>query len=138
MAGAETTPPPELRSRPLCLCVEDGQETVMSVADGNRLLAEEMRSLAMKKESLKEEVKGGGVYNAEEAILFVGLQHCLQVVEQWFGSVNFVEQMLQDQLVAAIGKEVTVGDFATYMRFHYRSQSQLGTYFWEDEGGFHG
>ena len=29
---------------------------------------------------------------------------------------NYVEAMLRQQLVAAIGKEVTVADFAAYMR----------------------
>ena len=32
------------------------------------------------------------------------------------GLRNYVEAMLRQQLVAAIGKEVTVADFAAYMR----------------------
>ncbi|CAK9094777.1 Uncharacterized protein SCF082_LOCUS44533 [Durusdinium trenchii] len=32
--------------------------------------------------------------------------------------------MLRNQLIAAIGKEVTVADFAAYMRFHYRKLFQ--------------
>lgn len=38
--------------------------------------------------------------------------------------MNYVEAMLRQQLVAAIGKEVTVADFAAYMRFHYRKVFQ--------------
>ncbi|CAK8998136.1 Uncharacterized protein SCF082_LOCUS5503 [Durusdinium trenchii] len=108
-------------SGPLCLCNEtDRDGPVISVADGNRLLKEEMRTWLAKKESLAEEVQDRGVFTPGAAFLLVGLLHCLEVVKQWCGSLNFVEQMLQDQLVAAIGKEVTVVDFAHYMRFHYR------------------
>ena len=43
-------------SGPLCLCNEtDRDGPVISVADGNRLLKEEMRTWLAKKESLAEE-----------------------------------------------------------------------------------
>merc|ERR1719197_982479 len=35
-------------------------------------------------------------------------------------AVAYIEDMLRKQLIDAIGKEVTPGDFADFMQFHYR------------------
>jgi len=34
--------------------------------------------------------------------------------------VDYIEDMLRKQLIAAIGKEVQPVDFSHYLRFHYR------------------
>eukprot|EP00913_Durusdinium_trenchii_P001203 g1107.t1 len=66
-------------SGPLCLCNEtDRDGPVISVADGNRLLKEEMRTWLAKKESLAEEVQDRGVFTPGAAFLLVGLLHCLE------------------------------------------------------------
>lgn len=41
-----------------------------------------------------------------------------QVKRQYVQSINYIESMLRQQLIAAIGKQVTPDDFADYMRFH--------------------
>ena len=42
----------------------------------------------------------------------------VQVKRQYMQSVHYIEHMLREQLIAAIGKQVTPDDFAEYMRFH--------------------
>eukprot|EP00435_Cladocopium_sp_Y103_P057703 s1780_g20.t1 len=104
---------------------EDSGCPVISAVDSNRLLAEEMRSLQAKKQDLAQELGGhAGVFAVPEAVLVVLLQHGIDVTQRWSESMTYVEAMLRQQLVAAIGKEVTVADFAAYMRFHYRKLFQ--------------
>ncbi len=38
----------------------------------------------------------------------------------YFDGVNYIEEMLRKQIIAAIGKEVTPVDFANYMVYHNR------------------
>ena len=43
-----------------------------------------------------------------EAVLAVTLKHCASVCEQWIEALNYIENMLRKQLIAAIGKEVSL------------------------------
>jgi len=55
-----------------------------------------------------------------EARLLVVLLHLRDVSQMWADGVEYIENMLWKQLVAAIGKEVGPVDFANYLRFHNR------------------
>lgn len=44
----------------------------------------------------------------------------MRVIQQLIDGFDFVEDMLRNQLLAAVGQEITPGDFAAYMRFHNR------------------
>lgn len=99
---------------------DDSGLSVSSV-DCNRLLAEEMRSLAVKRQELSEAcTTSHGVFRLQEATLVLALKHCLDVVERWCDSVDFVESLLRRQLSACIGRSLTAVDVANYMRFHHR------------------
>ena len=37
---------------------------------------------------------------------------------QYVRSIDYIEHMLREQLIAAIGKQVTPDDFGEYMKFH--------------------
>jgi len=54
----------------------------------------------------------------EEVALLVVVIHLQQLSAQGLQSVQFVESMLQRQLVAAIGRSLTARDFSDFMRFH--------------------
>jgi len=41
-------------------------------------------------------------------------------LQSWFDGVNYIENLLHQQLVAAIGKEVTSVDLSQYMCYHNR------------------
>lgn len=98
----------------------DDMQSCMSAANSNRLLEEEMRTLAVKKQEVSDEVEGSGVFSTEEAVCFVALEHSVQVITRWMNSLNFIEDLLHRQLVAAIGHSVSSRDFDRYMRFHHR------------------
>lgn len=97
---------------------KDGQ--ALNVSDGNRLLGEEHRSLQEKRAELAQSFPEEGLYTSQEAFLHVTLLHSIQNSESWRFLVDYVEEMLRKQLVAAIGKEVSPALFAAYMKFHYR------------------
>jgi len=50
----------------------------------------------------------------------MSLAHCSEVCDQYIAAISFIEAMLREQLIAAIGKEVTPADFEEYMVFHNR------------------
>ncbi len=58
--------------------------------------------------------------SAAEATLMVTLIHMQDVTDYYHNAIQFIENMLRKQLVAAVGKELQVMDFAAYMRFHNR------------------
>lgn len=72
-----------------------------------QFMAEERRTLGVKLESLATVfAKAKNLFTVAEARIVSIMLHCCTVA-QWFSDgVNFVERMLLDQLVAAIGKEV--------------------------------
>eukprot|EP00437_Effrenium_voratum_P016221 CAMPEP_0181445170 /NCGR_PEP_ID=MMETSP1110-20121109/25449_1 /TAXON_ID=174948 /ORGANISM="Symbiodinium sp., Strain CCMP421" /LENGTH=931 /DNA_ID=CAMNT_0023569205 /DNA_START=73 /DNA_END=2868 /DNA_ORIENTATION=+ len=104
---------------PLFVQSSGTEELVVSKVDSNRLLLEESRLLAERRQSLQEEIGSEG-FSSLEAYVLLSHLHCFNVVEQWLQVLAYVEAMLRKQLVAAIGKEVTPVDFAAYMRFHHR------------------
>eukprot|EP00434_Breviolum_minutum_P037733 symbB.v1.2.033462.t1/scaffold4148.1/size48928/1 len=61
----------------------EDMQSCMSSANSNRLLEEEMRTLAVKKQEVSDEVEGRGVFSTEEAFCFVALEHSVQVITRW-------------------------------------------------------
>lgn len=98
-----------------------GAGGVLPSSNLNTFLAEERRSLFEKCRALGAAFpKDGSVITAVEACLLVTLRHAQQVCRQFANGVDYIEDMLRKQLVAAIGKEVTPADFGSYMDFHHR------------------
>eukprot|EP00440_Ansanella_granifera_P051937 gb/GFBE01056310.1/.p1 GENE.gb/GFBE01056310.1/~~gb/GFBE01056310.1/.p1 ORF type:complete len:1013 (+),score=257.29 gb/GFBE01056310.1/:1-3039(+) len=94
---------------------------VLGLADANRFLEEERRCIKDKFASLGQVFPSrDSLITAAAACFVVSLRHCLEVCQQLYGGLNFIECMLRKQLIAAIGKEVSPADFAEYMRFHFR------------------
>lgn len=95
-------------------------EGVLPGAYANAFLAEQQRSLAETCRALAAMFpRDATLITAVEASLVVTLSHLRQVCRQLTAAVDYVEAMLRDQLIAAIGKEVTPADFASYMEFHH-------------------
>ncbi|MCW5801810.1 MAG: hypothetical protein KIT31_05440 [Deltaproteobacteria bacterium] len=98
-----------------------GESVVLPAAYTNAFLAEEQRSLAEACRALSVVFpRDATVITAVEAGLLVTLMHLRQVCRQWADCVEHIEEMLRNQLVAAIGKELTAADFTAYMDFHHR------------------
>ena len=109
---------------------------LLRAGDVSLLLEEQCRSLAAKQENLTElfargepagERKGKGkgtgkegaaLISAVEAWLSVLAMHMSSLAEHYIESIEYIEHMLQSQLVAAIGKQVGPDDFAQFAAFH--------------------
>merc|ERR1712100_319975 len=101
--------------------VENQGRMMLSVADANNLLAEERRSLA---ERCKEVAEKFSNLPGAASSLFAVLVHMADVAIQLEQGLDFIEGMIREQLLAAIGHEVSMEDFAKYMRFHNRKLFQ--------------
>jgi hypothetical protein len=53
-----------------------------------------------------------------EATILLMCQHLMLLKLAYHGSADYVEGMLEKQLIQAIGKEIDAKDFDQYMRFH--------------------
>ena len=97
-------------------------EVVLGLSDISLFLAEESRSLTAKCEQMDavfpSRTATAAVITAAEARLLVTLLHAQEVCCRYAQGVDYIENMLRKQLVAAIGKEVQPSDFSAYMRFH--------------------
>ncbi len=83
-------------------------------------LAEQKRSLHEKRDELARVFPAEAAISPIEARLIVTLLHAGRVCGAVWQGLDYVEGLLRQQLVAAIGKELTPADFSAYMDFHYR------------------
>lgn len=94
---------------------------VLPASFANAFLAEQRRSLAERCAELAQVFpRDASVISVVEATLLVTLLHANDVCQRYADGVNYIEDMLRKQLVAAIGEEVTPADFSAYMDFHSR------------------
>ncbi|MBL8685173.1 MAG: hypothetical protein JNK05_38705 [Myxococcales bacterium] len=95
--------------------------SVLRSGFADELLGEQKRTLVARCQDIaKVFPRDASVITALEASLVAVSRHARQVCRQFFDGVAYVEQMLRNQLVAAIGKELSPADFAKYMEFHGR------------------
>ncbi len=94
---------------------------LLSEEDLGELLHEQKRALDEKLGSLSKvypaDVK---LFTVAEATLSLAARHQVNLAEAVFDGLNYIEDMLRKQIVAAIGKEVQPMEFAQYMLFHNR------------------
>jgi hypothetical protein len=106
--------------------------TILTDESVNQLLSEQARSLQAKFVTLAalfppstpnpSSGKAGKaqIISVAEAKLTVTLMHMMRVGAQFHDSVQFIEEMLRNQLIAAVGKRLQASDFTAYMRYHNR------------------
>eukprot|EP01033_Poteriospumella_lacustris_P015889 gene15890-11374_t len=97
----------------------------LTAGDVNAFLDAQRQSLQSEAEALQELVPGAatttdGLWSLGEARVVLALFHLQAMAEQYAAAVSAVEAMVRRQLVRAIGRELSPGDFAAYMRFHNR------------------
>jgi hypothetical protein len=87
----------------------------------NSFLTEQARSLEQKRKELaKVFATNDEIVNLTATQFVVTLIHIVHVCESYSEGVDYIEDMLEKQLVAAIGKVVTPSDFSNYLTFHNR------------------
>ena len=94
---------------------------MLAIGDLQQFLIEQKRSISEKFAELKKMFpENGKIITLAEAKLLVTLAHSRQIAQHHSDGVDYIEDMLHKQLVAAIGKELTPVDFTNYMRYHNR------------------
>ncbi|MDP2343551.1 MAG: hypothetical protein Q8O67_21510 [Deltaproteobacteria bacterium] len=92
-----------------------------SAAYAPAFLAEQRRSLQARCAQLGHIFpRDASLITVVEAVLLTSLLHVADVCQRYADGVNHIEAMLRDQLIAAIGKQLTPADFTAYMDFHHK------------------
>jgi hypothetical protein len=89
----------------------------------NQLLSEHGRSLQAKLDSLITlfpPSTSKAIITVAEAKLLVIVVHMTDIVQNLVLGIGYVENMLRNQIVAAVGKTLQLSDFAAYLRHHNR------------------
>jgi len=60
------------------------------------------------------------LWSVSEATYFIMCAHMVELVNHYEDCVNYIERLLVDQLIKAIGKKVTSQDFTRFMHTHAR------------------
>jgi hypothetical protein len=60
-------------------------------------------------------------HNKESVQSILGGRGLQQIFNSYVELVNYIETMLRDQLISAIGKVVQPSHFAEYMNYHHRN-----------------
>lgn len=107
--------------------VDDEESPLLSMADMDKLLGEQVRTIDQATKLIGKQFPGPQdtltfLVSTAEAKLVLMCCHLEQLGRQYEDSVDYIEDMLKKQLVAAIGKEVKSEDFYQFMRFQYQNK----------------
>jgi hypothetical protein len=104
---------------------DDRKKTpLLSMDDMHRFLNEQIRSLQEKKGALerfypnKSHVK---LMSVSEATFVMLCMHITSISQRYVQCMEYLERMLEDQWVAAIGKRVTSDDLDAFCKYHYKN-----------------
>eukprot|EP01036_Dinobryon_divergens_P030974 gene30974-40302_t len=97
----------------------------LSSADLSQLLNEQQRGLTQQLQALRGTFPAlhdpsNNLLSVAEAQVMALCLYMKASIESYLGQVNAIEALVRDQLVAALGREVTPTDFQLYMSFHNR------------------
>eukprot|EP00980_Cylindrotheca_fusiformis_P021693 scaffold8535_cov132-Cylindrotheca_fusiformis.AAC.1 len=99
----------------------DKKALLLSGDDTVKLLNEQVRSLEEKLQSLQSTFPSAHLVklnSVAEATLFLLCDHSEKLSQQFQYSMEYMEKMLENQLVTAIGKRVSTADLEEFVRFH--------------------
>jgi hypothetical protein len=111
---------------PLLLAADDDaaakRALLLPAAERAAFAAEQKRSVDAKVAALKKAfgATASQLVTVAEATAIVTAQLTQALAQRFVDCVNYVEFLLEQQLVAAVGKVVQPKDFAEYMQFHAR------------------
>eukprot|EP01038_Epipyxis_sp_PR26KG_P009339 gene9339-12583_t len=87
------------------------------------MLSEHLRSLQEKvseREKSCSKSTHNSIFTKNEMKILVLMKHLLDLKVMYHESIAFIETTIRNQLISAIGKEVSSSDFSDYMIFHSR------------------
>ena len=94
--------------------------TLLSLTDITKFLDEQCRSLDEAADKLTQcYVRGTDSISAAEAVCVLYCLHIGSIQKLWLQGVDYIEDMLREQLIAAIGKVIDSSDFNQFLTHHY-------------------
>jgi hypothetical protein len=100
---------------------DSSQSRVLSSKDITLLLNEQIQSLEKARETVTQgypDRSSSKLITAAEAEICVLCSHSSHLAKAYENSIQYIEKMLEDQLVAAIGKRVTSADLDRFVKYH--------------------
>lgn len=95
---------------------------LLSTADTTAFLNEHIRTLAEVQTKLNQQYPNPEtstkLVSSAEAYLCVICLHTRQLVDRYTESINYIEQMLEKQLITAMNKRVNGADLEKFMKYH--------------------
>ena len=107
---------------PVLPLMENG--SILSMGDVAEFLGEQNRSMDEAIDNLSKSYPPRQLMkliSVAEATVVLVCQHLQHLTEQCSTGVDYIEDMLKQQLVQAIGKELSSKDFDQFMRFHHQN-----------------
>ena len=100
----------------------DNVSTTLSVGDTNAFLLEHHRTLSAQCDAVAKVFPPATAHrsliSSAEGTMFLTLMHLCNINEHYSYGVDYLEELLRDQLTSAIGKVVQSRDFSQYMKYH--------------------
>lgn len=117
----ETAPPKSILS--LAPDSEDDTKSsvVLSATDMNKLLDQQIRSIQEQNEALQQSYPArhlNKLISVAEAMLVILSEHSENLSNRYSESMQYIEKMLENQLIAAIGKRVESSDLDQFVKYH--------------------
>jgi hypothetical protein len=99
----------------------DEQNGLLSAKDVSRLLDEHMQTLARASEGIKTTWPSASEYlllSSAEATLSFLCDHIMDLTDQYTNTMEYIESMMETQLISAIGKRLTSKDLDDFVKYH--------------------
>ncbi len=99
----------------------DEQNGLLSAKDVSRLLDEHMQTLARASEGIKNTWPSASKYlllSSAEATLSFLCDHIMDLTDQYTNTMEYIESMMETQLISAIGKRLTSKDLDDFVKYH--------------------
>ncbi|KAG7365189.1 hypothetical protein IV203_038392 [Nitzschia inconspicua] len=109
---------------PIASADESNPSKMTRVLSGNNitlLLNEHVHSLDKARESILQgfpDRQSNSLISVAEYEICMLSDHSRKLADAYCNSINYIEKMLKDQLVSAIGKKVTSSDLDQFVRYH--------------------
>ena len=88
--------------------------------DINEIVLQQKKNLIERANRLKKQYSNEKLNSSTEVVVMLSLKHYLTICQKYSDGIDYVEDMLRNQLISAIGKEITDKEFDEYMRYHFR------------------
>lgn len=99
----------------------EAQSPNLSSLDIARLLDAHKQGIQDAFGELDREYPSLGLMNADVGRIILITDHLARIAECFSDGIQYIETLLRNQLIAAVGKVLTPQDFSDYMNFHNRS-----------------